>query len=93
VDAFEARLVGQRAVQYSAEPGNSGSVAMRRLPADHYEMDIFLTPLHTVARETKKMEPEFISGGNNITHAFVDYAGPLVGGMPIVGSFDEMKNV
>src|SRR5262245_22286978 len=40
VDAFEARLVGQRAVQYSAEPGNSGSVAMRRLPADHYEMDI-----------------------------------------------------
>jgi 6-phosphofructokinase len=93
VDAKEARLVGQQAVRYSAEPGNTGSVAMRRKSGPKYEVELFLTPLASVARETKKMEQEFIDGGNNITKAFVDYAGPLVGKMPVVGSFDELKNV
>jgi 6-phosphofructokinase 1 len=93
VDAKEARLVGQQAVRYSAEPGNSGSVAMRRKSGPKYAVELFLTPLATVARETKKMEQEFISGGNNITKAFVDYASPIVGKMPVVGSFDELKNV
>lgn len=91
IDASEARLVGQMAVRYSAEPGQSGSVAMRRKPGPKYAIELFLTPLATVARETKKMEQVFISGGNNITKAFIDYAGPLIGKMPVVGSFDELK--
>lgn len=90
-DAREARLVGQMAVRYSAEPGANGSVAMRRKPGNDYQIEIFLTPLSTVARDTKKMEPDFIEGGNNITRAFLNYAQPLVGKLPTVGSFDEMK--
>jgi 6-phosphofructokinase 1 len=93
VDAREARLVGQMAVRYSIEPGISGSVAMRRKPGPNYEIEIFCTPLETVARETRKMPPEFIQGGNNITKAFVNYASPIVGKLPVVGSFEELKNV
>jgi 6-phosphofructokinase 1 len=91
IDQQEARLVGQWAVRYSAEPDKRGSVAMRRKPGPNYGIEIFLTPLSTVARETKKMEPEFIEGSNNITQKFIDYARPLVGKMPVVGSFDELN--
>jgi hypothetical protein len=34
-----------------------------------------------------------VENGNNITRKFIDYATPLIGKMPIVGSFDELKNV
>ncbi|HEY7090854.1 MAG TPA: 6-phosphofructokinase [Tepidisphaeraceae bacterium] len=93
VDAREARLVGQMAVRYSAEAGANGSVAMRRKPGAKYEIEIFLTPLPTVARETKKMEQAFIEGGNDISKAFVDYAMPLIGKLPVVGSFDELQHL
>ena len=90
VDRAEARTVGQLAVRHSKEPGASGSIAMRRKAGQGYEIEYFLTPLSTVARETKKMDPEYIAGGNNITQAFVDYVSPLVGKLPVVGSFDEL---
>ena len=45
----------------------------------------------TVARETKHLDASYIADGNNITEAFVQYARPLVGELPKVGSFDEMK--
>lgn len=89
-DAIEARLVGQMAAKHSQQPGASGSVAMRRLPGGDYRIETFLTPLHTVAKETKHMDPSYIENGNNITRAFIDYASPLVGKLPEVGTFDEM---
>jgi 6-phosphofructokinase 1 len=91
VDAQEARRVGEMAVRYSVEAGISGSVAMRRRPGPYYEVEYFLTPLSTVAKETKHMSPEYIEGGNDITRAFVDYVKPLVGRLPEIGSFDELK--
>jgi len=91
VDAAEARLVGQMAVKYSAEANVDGSVAMRRLDGDTYQIEIFLTPLETVARVTRHMPPEFIADGNDITKAFISYARPLVGPLPSVGSFDELR--
>jgi 6-phosphofructokinase len=92
VDAREARLVGQIAVKYSTDEKNiEGSVAMRRKPGGKYEIETFLTPLSTVARETKHMDPSYIEHGNNITQAFIDYASPIVGKMPVVGSFDEIR--
>lgn len=91
VDSQEARRVGEMAVRYSVDPGISGSVAMRRRPGPYYEVEYFLTPLHTVAKETKHMSPEYIENGNNITKAFVDYVKPLVGRLPEIGSFDELK--
>ena len=90
-DAREARLVGQMAVRYSADH-ESGSVAMRRLPGEAYKIETFVTPLHTVARETKHMDVAYIENGNNITHAFKRYAAPLVGPLPEVGTFDELKS-
>jgi 6-phosphofructokinase 1 len=89
-DAREARLVGREAVKHSSDDCD-GSVAMRRLPGKEYKIETFLTPLHTVARETKSLPKEFIEGGNNITQAFIDYARPLVGPVPVVGTFDEVK--
>jgi len=93
VDAREARTVGELAVRHSKEPNASGSVAMRRKAGADYEIEYFLTPLSTVAKETRHMSPEYVSGSNNITRAFVDYAKPLVGKLPVVGSFDEMKTI
>nr|MBA3273289.1 6-phosphofructokinase [Chthoniobacterales bacterium] len=90
VDAREARMVGQLAVQFSAEGKGDGSVAMRRAGTDGYKIEYFLTPLQTVARETKHMDPSYIDNGNNITDAFKKYAAPLVGELPRVGTFDEI---
>jgi 6-phosphofructokinase 1 len=89
-DAQEARLVGQVAARESQQPGASGSVAMRRVGGGAYKIETFLTPLSTVAKETKHMDASFIANGNNITQAFIDYASPLVGKLPEVGTFDEM---
>jgi len=92
VDAREARLVGQMAVKYSTDEANAeGSVAMRRKPGGKYEIETFLTPLKTVARETKHMDASYIENGNNITRAFIDYASPIIGKMPTVGGFDELR--
>jgi 6-phosphofructokinase 1 len=91
-DAAEARLVGQKAVEYANDPNNAeGSVAMRRLPGNQYKIETFLTPLATVARETKHLDPAYIENGNNITQAFIDYAKPLVGELPRLGGFDEAQ--
>jgi 6-phosphofructokinase 1 len=92
VDAREARLVGQMAAHLAAEGvAEGGSIAMRRKEGPAYAIETFLTPLSTVARETKHLDPSFIAGGNNITDAFKAYAVPLVGPLPKVGSFDELK--
>ncbi|HZZ43471.1 MAG TPA: 6-phosphofructokinase [Tepidisphaeraceae bacterium] len=92
-DATEARMVGQMAVKYSADEKNvEGSIAMRRQPGSQYKVETFLTPLSTVARETKHMPAEFINQqGNYVTQAFLDYAKPLIGALPVVGSFDELR--
>ena len=91
-DAGEARLVGTKAVEYSADAANAeGSVAMRRLPGDQYQIETFLTPLRTVARETKHMNPSFLRNGNDVTEAFVAYAKPLVGPLPTVDVLDGLR--
>ena len=90
VDSREARMVGQMAVRYSMERDKEGSVAMRRVAGAEYKVEYFLTPLHTVAKETKHMDASFIENGNNITQAFINYASPLVGKLPEVGTFDEL---
>jgi 6-phosphofructokinase 1 len=92
VDAKEGRLVGQTAVKYSADPANTqGSVAMRRVGGSDYRIETFLTPLATVARETKHLDESYIKDGCDITDAFKDYVRPLVGQLPNVGSFEELK--
>src|SRR4051794_36346430 len=91
VDAREARMVGTLAVRYSVEKGNEGSVAMKRVGTGDYRVEYFLTPLDSVAKETRKMDPSFYQEGNDVTEAFLDYARPLVGRLARTGSFDELK--
>ena len=83
VDAQEARWCGRHAVQYAME-NVSGSVAIKRLGnGANYKVELFRTELKNVAEKTKKLPDEFInSEGNGITAAFVEYAMPLVGGLP-----------
>jgi ATP-dependent phosphofructokinase / diphosphate-dependent phosphofructokinase len=90
-DATEARRVGRMAVKYSSQGETEGSVAMKRHPGHAYGVDTFLTPLSTVAKETKHMDASYIADGNNITDAFVQYVKPLVGELLKVGSFEEIK--
>lgn len=81
VDAQEAREVGEKAVQFSVWDNVDGSVAIRR--TGDYSVEYFLTPLETVAKNTKHMADEFIDVKHStITDAFKDYARPLIGGMP-----------
>lgn len=82
VDANEAREVGEKAVQFSVWENVDGSVAIRR--TGDYSVEYFLTPLDTVARESKSMPEEFIDGENaTMTTAFRNYARPLVGTLPV----------
>jgi 6-phosphofructokinase 1 len=92
VDAREARMVGRVAVRYTHDAEvRQGSVAMRRTSDAPYAVETFLTPLQSVAKETKHLGPEFLRDGNNVTDAFKAYVRPLVGALPVVGSFDELK--
>ncbi len=90
-DALEARLVGKMAVVHSGNGDVDGSVAMRRLPGDKYQIETHLTPLSTVARHTKHMDPAYLQNGNDVTEAFLKYVRPLAGDLPTVGSFQELK--
>jgi 6-phosphofructokinase 1 len=92
VDAAEARLVGQMAVRFSHEHYPDGaSVAMRRKPGPKYQIETFLAPLSKVAGKTKHLHPSYIVNGNDISDAFVQYARPLVGDLPEVGSLEEFN--
>ncbi len=88
VDAREAYMVGQKAVEYAITTGKSGSVAIKRLGKDiaSYKAETFITPLESVARQTKSLPSDYISlRGNNIEKAYIDYVLPLVGELPKMG--------
>jgi ATP-dependent phosphofructokinase / diphosphate-dependent phosphofructokinase len=81
-DRREAREVGEKAAQYAIWHNQDGSVAMRRV--GDYAIEYFLTPLSTVARNSREMPAKFINkAGNNVTDAFRNYVRPLVGEMPL----------
>lgn len=91
-DAREARQVGRKAVEYSADQNNlEGSVCMTRKAGSSYSVDLHLEPIRNVARETKHLPADFIRNGNDVTQAFLAYARPLVGELPPVGSFAELE--
>ena len=59
---------------------------------DAYAHEQFITgkinDLRKVARETRHMPASFINkAGNDVTKAFVEYARPIVGELPVIGRF------
>jgi len=91
-DATEAREVGRQAVRYSADPAQLElSVVMKRVSTSPYKIELEHTSIKNVAKDTKHLSAEYIKDGNDITQAFIDYAKPLVGKLPVVGTFPEMR--
>lgn len=92
VDAREAREVGRQAVRYSSDSSNMElSVVMKRVSNSPYKIELDKTSIKNVAKDTKHLSDEYIKDGNDITQAFIDYAKPLVGALPVVGTFPEMR--
>ncbi|KKL62044.1 hypothetical protein LCGC14_2189170, partial [marine sediment metagenome] len=86
VDQREARLAGRKAVEYAVSGAVQGSVAFRRKRTGSYAVECFRADLHRVARVTKHMPRRYINkAGNGVTRAFINYAGPLVGELPVMG--------
>ena len=86
VDAREARTVGQLAVREACTKPVDGSMAIKRKPTKKYQVYYERVPLANVARETKEMPAAFINkAGNDVTPAFLAYAGPIVGELPVMG--------
>jgi len=83
VDVDEARRCGREAVKLAMKQDN-GSVAIRRTGnGKDYAVELFRSELSNVAEKTKSMPDEFINAeGNGITDAFMEYALPLVSGLP-----------
>jgi len=91
IDAREAREVAIHGVRQMTKAGSrSASVAIRRLGRkgrkSGYASECFLTPLETVAKNTRGLDTGFIDpSGKDITSEFLKYALPLVGKLPEMG--------
>ncbi len=82
VDRREAREVGIKAAQYARFAGSDGSVTIHRI--GDYVVDYKLSPLKAVAGKTKVMADDLIArSGNDVTEAFLAYARPLIGALPV----------
>ncbi|MCX7017009.1 MAG: 6-phosphofructokinase [Candidatus Sumerlaeota bacterium] len=91
VDAKEAFAVGRHAVRFALRRDQDGSVVIRRKAGPAYGVTYGLAKLEQLAKHTKSMPREFINDeGNDVTQAFLDYALPLVGKLPVIGRL-EMK--
>jgi 6-phosphofructokinase len=84
VDAQEARSVGRYAAELAAKGDRSASVILIRTSnaPDSYASACARADLSAVARRTRHVPPEFISGTNDVSAAFHDYGRPLVGELP-----------
>ncbi len=92
VDSSEARAVGAAAVARAISVGDSGSMAIKRKKGPKYSVEYVAVPLRKVARETRHMPASYINkAGNNVTKAFIDYVSPIVGELPCIGRFDQLK--
>jgi 6-phosphofructokinase 1 len=83
IDRQEAREAGRAAARIALEHPD-GSVALVRTSDNPYRCDFKRVNLADVAGKTRHMPAEFIDGHNNVTAAFLDYARPLVGELPLM---------
>jgi len=92
VDAKEAFSVGEHAVRFAVKEYPHGSVAIKRKPGKTYKVNFERVMLKSVAKETRHMPDKFINKeGNDVTQAFIDYAKPIVGKLPVIGRFKGVK--
>jgi 6-phosphofructokinase len=84
VDTAEARAVGRYAAELAAGGETHASVVIVRTSnvPDAYRSECARADLSAVARRTRHVPAEFISGSNDVSAAFNDYCLPLVGDLP-----------
>jgi len=84
VDASEARAVGRYAAELAAKGDRSASVVLIRTSnaPDSYASACGRANLSAVARRSRQVPDEFISGSNDVSATFHDYCRPLVGDLP-----------
>jgi 6-phosphofructokinase 1 len=92
-DAAEARQAGVAAVAAALSGTKSGSIAFKRNEGATYGVTTFVTPLPTVAKDTKHMPREWLNAaGNDVVEALVvPYMRPLVGQLPKIGQLVVSK--
>lgn len=86
VDAQEARESGRAAVRVAADGVEGASITVRRTSDTPYTVEYVPVPLQEVAGKTRTMPTSWIENGCDVTSEFLDYARPLVGPLPEVGS-------
>jgi 6-phosphofructokinase len=86
VDAAEAREVGRVAVREALAGRPHGSIAIRRLgEGAAYRAGFEAVELSSVAKVTRPLEERYLDGDHDVSEAFLDYARPLVGPLPVRG--------
>ena len=86
VDAQEARASGRAAVQAAADGIEGASITIRRTSDTPYTVEYVPVPLREVAGKTRTVPTSWIENGCDVTSEFIEYARPLVGPLPQVGS-------
>jgi 6-phosphofructokinase len=80
VDAYEAREVGEWALQFATWNRVDGSIVIER--AGDYAVQYNLVELSQVTGGTKSMPDAFIESNNSVSVGFKNYARPLLGTLP-----------
>ncbi|MAW75934.1 MAG: 6-phosphofructokinase [Planctomycetes bacterium] len=86
VDAAEARASGRAAVQAAMDGVDGASITIRRTSDSPYTVDYVPVPLREVAGKTRTVPTSWIENGCDVTDEFIEYARPLVGPLPQIGS-------
>jgi 6-phosphofructokinase 1 len=86
VDAEEARASGRAAVQAAAAGLEDASLTIRRISDSPYQVEYVPIGLREVAGKTRTVPTSWISDGCDVTDEFIEYATPLVGPLPALGS-------
>jgi len=81
VDREEAEMAGAAAVR-AAINGKSGCmVSLKRVSDNPYKCSTELVPIDIMDMKERHMPDEYIaSSGHDVTHGFIEYAKPLIGG-------------
>jgi 6-phosphofructokinase 1 len=82
VDSLEARAVGRHAAELATHGDASASVVILRKRNAPYASAYGRVDLAAVARRSRHMPAEFISGANDVSAVFHVYCRPLVGDLP-----------
>jgi 6-phosphofructokinase 1 len=84
-DAAEARAVGRRAAEIALSGTMvDGSITINRVSDNPYKVEYGTAQLSDIAAKTRHLPSEWILNGNNISDAFIKYAKPIVGELPVV---------